>query len=331
MFEEGEYCCIFLHCQNKNATGFTNTTNFQSNITNDGDGDSLKDTYKTINIIQSSFILFFNLLLFLFIISRATLRKRLSNQFFVHLQLIHMTIGLLRIISCYRISVDVVSNVLLISMFNSLVLTSADRLAALKYPMKYKLLTSKMVVRTLVLSWIPSILFSIVAWWKGVSVEQLQLVHTSMIAIAATVLLMSNVLIFLVVKDHQAFLRKNTFSPNRNTESRRRGNLKASYICIAIVMNFIVCWIPHCVHDLIELTSSSLLDSVDAGVLDITVKQLTLLNSLSDPILFICLSTKTQQEIRKLFTRRSSMKQKLADDITSTLMATLNIDASVPM
>ena len=262
-------------------------------------------TFEVINTVQSGLILVVNLSLFILLVSRRSLRVRASNQLFGHLQLIHMTIGLLRVVSSYKISTDISSNVLLISMFASLLLTSGDRLFALKCPLKYKLVTGKMVVRLIIASWIPSLMFTVVAHVSDVGGGEMRIIHTVLIAIAATVLAVCNVIIYVVVRDHQKFVRKNSYVPPKKgrfamkgSRRKRTSSLKASYICLAIVLNFIVFWLPHCVHDIIELTSE-LLISPNLDVLDIVVKQLTLLNSFTDPI--VCLSTKTQMEIKKIF------------------------------
>ena len=256
---------------------------------------------KTINIIQSSFLLLFNVVLFTIITSRKVLRSRISNQLFLHLQIIHMIIGVLRIVSCYKISSEIISNGLLISMFINLLLTSAYRLAALKFPTKYKLLTNRIVMCALLMSWTPSICFSVTTFLNGVTEDQLRYIHTLMIAVASGVLMSTTILMFIVIKKHQQFFRTNSRWASNLRGKKCSRNLKATYICIAIVMNFIVCWLPHCVHDIIKLTSSWLDSLYVDNIVDIVVTQLALLNSLSDPVLFICLSASTQKELKKLF------------------------------
>ena len=286
---------------------FQNCSDLVRNNTVDA---SFSGTFNVINSIQSVFILLLNISLFLFILSRSSLRNRIANQFFLHLQLIHMIIGFLRITSSYRISVDVGSNVLLISMFISLLLTSADRLLALKFPLKYKLVTSETVMKILLLSWLPAVCFVLTAYLRGIDSKELKMAHTILVAVATLILTAFNIMILIIAKNHQHFVRRN--SHLRFTKQKRGKNttVRASYVFIAVVMNFIVFWMPHCIHDVIELTGVKGVTSQDSDVLDIAVKQLTLLNSLSDPILFLCLSVSTQKELRSL-SKPSTVKRQL--------------------
>ena len=86
--------------------------------------------------------------------------------------------------------------------------------------------------------------------------------------------------------------------------------MKACYVCLAVVLNFIVFWVPHFVQDVIELTSE---EGEEGGhhhhdgtgnQVEVVVKQLTLCTSLTDPVLFVCLSTGTQNQLKKVLRRR---------------------------
>ena len=107
------------------------------------------------------------------------------------------------------------------------------------------------------------------------------------------------------------FVRKN--SSLMKKRNKRNKSLKATSICLAVVLNFIVFWVPHCVHDVMQWSEHS--TGVHGGggggghgggggeggdVMGVVVKHMTLCTSLTDPILFICLSTTTQREIVKL-------------------------------
>ena len=276
----------------------------------------LNQTFFVINTVQSIFIILLNLPLFVFILSRRPLRTKTPNQFFSHLQMIHITIGLLRGVGLYKISSDIVSNVILISMFVSLLLTSADRLVALKFPLKYKLATSKGVIRILAISWLPAICFIIVVKVKGVDSNQLKLGHTITIGFASIILMTTNIMIYTIAKKHHKFVRQNSYLRYRR-EQKNEKSMKATYLCIAVVLNFILFWMPHCVHDTVELTSIiSRPNHTNAA--DIIVGQLTPLNSLTDPILFISLSSRTQVELRKLFRLGSALERQATGSFSST-------------
>ena len=93
--------------------------------------------FEAINTTQNILIIILNTLLLCFIVSRPLLRNKIPNQLFVHLQLIHISIGVLHLVSYYcNVSDYVVDNILLISMFISLLITTVDRLVALKFPLR---------------------------------------------------------------------------------------------------------------------------------------------------------------------------------------------------
>ena len=158
----------------------------------------------------------------------------------------------------------------------------------------------------------------------GIHADQLKIVHTIMIAIATIVLTVSNMMVYVVAKQHRHFVRRNSYL-QYSKEKKKSKSLKASYFCLAVVLNFIVFWAPHGVHDIIEL-SSSVHRNVNEDVLDIIVKQLTPLNSLTDPILFICLSTKTQHEIKKLLIPGFAMKRQLTEIVSSRQFSVVSKD-----
>ena len=256
--------------------------------------------FEVINTTQNILILIFNASLFAFIVSRRSLRSKIPNQLFLHLQLIHIAIGVLHLISYYMEVGDyVVDNILLISMFISLLLTTVDRLLALKFPLRYKLLTSTVVKKVLLVSWLPAVCFAIIAKVDGVSGNQLNIVHTVLIGAASMVLALANTMMYVIARSHQTFVRRNSTVSSLNKKRKKNKSLKASSICLAVVLNFIVFWMPHCVHDVMEMTSHGH-DDVTDDVTGVVVKQLTLCTSLTDPILFICLSSNTQKEMVKV-------------------------------
>ena len=101
----------------KNSSVFDISKNHYTNITTIV---YTKIILETIGTIQSISILLINTPLFALIFSRQSLRHKVTNKLFLHLQVIHMTIGAVHFISDYvKVSDYIVDNVLLISMFFS--------------------------------------------------------------------------------------------------------------------------------------------------------------------------------------------------------------------
>ena len=263
----------------------------------------LERTLRTVNTIQSSLILLFNTLLFFFIITNTKLRKKPQNKFFIHLQVIHVNIGILQIV-CFSVDQTdyIVENVLLISMFISLLLITADRLAALRFPYRYRSLSGTIVLRIIIISWLPSVCFAVTATVQRVTLYDLNMIHSVLIGIASLILAAANSMVLVITKKHRRFMKKHS-TVHLDKHTCRNSTMKASYVCFAVVLNFIVFWMPHCVHDIIEMTSSSVNhnfhDVQKNKGLEILVRQLKLFTSLSDPIFFIFMSPQTRKEAKR--------------------------------
>ena len=59
----------------------------------------------------------------------------------------------------------------------------------------------------------------------------------------------------ITARKHHSFVRKNSCLTTKKIKSRNK-SLKAISICVGVVLNFIVFWMPHCVHDVMEMTST---------------------------------------------------------------------------
>ena len=276
---------------------------FHSDISsNDSDIGNYVATTSNINVqtFQSPMTLFINALLFLVIATRKELRRKKSHQFFLHLQLIHMALSIICIISNYYFWLlnYIITNSLLLAMFCSLMLTTGDRFFAIKFPSRYNLVTSKSVILVLVSSWVPTLIFVTVVRSVGISSNGLKVIHIAIIGFSSVVLAASNVKVYIIARNHDRFVKENSMCRKRIIGEKNK-LLKASYVCFAIVFNFIIFWMPYCIHDIMELTH--MYESTNQNIFDIIVEQIALLNSLSDPILFIILSTHTRREIKKLF------------------------------
>lgn len=254
------------------------------------------------NIIQTCHtILIFlaNSLLFVFLITQKNLRSKKLHQFFMNLLLVHIALSITCFVSTYCVWLFdyVIINGFLVAMFSSLLLTTMDRFAAIKYPFRYKLLTSREVIAMITCSWVPTIVFVAMVAGIGITPKQVKLTHIVIILTSSLVLSILNGTVFIATKHHIHFIKENTLMrANREINFR-----KTTYVCVAFVFSFILFWMPYCVHDIMEITHAY--NHSKEFMFDMTVEQMALFNSFVDPVMFLCVSTATRAEIKKLVTR----------------------------
>lgn len=277
----------------------SNSTNFNLNS---------HHSTNVVQSIQSSLIFLLNSLLLILIIKRPKLRRKKSHQFIVNLLLINIALSISCMISYYYYWVFdyIIINGLLLTMFLNLMLTTADRFMAMKYPSRYLQLTGKKVIFILFCSWIPATFFVPVVRFIGIKPEGLKVMHVSIILLSSIVLASSNFMVYCIARNHETFVKKHSNHSRKSTE-RKKKFLKASYICFAVVISFILFWMPYCIHDILELLEINIKVN---HYLHTVVEQLALLNSLTDPIIFTFLSISTHKEIKVLWKQVKCIRKK---------------------
>ena len=55
-----------------------------------------------------------------------------------------------------------------------------------------------------------------------------------------------------MAKKHDTFIRQNG-TPSKASTGKEINMIKATWICISIVLTFIVCWFPYFIHNLLAL------------------------------------------------------------------------------
>ena len=245
----------------------------------------------TVQLVQAIITIIANLLVFVLIASHAKLRKKLSYQIFMHLQLTHVLLSLLVVVSELFAStwhqfyhLVVMGNTVLVEMFISLIVYSADRLLAINFPLKHKLVTSSHVITTLVCSWLLPILFCVLSLSFHIRQLWMTIVMEVMIGSAACVLAVTNLLVYVTATKHDRFIRD--MNTARSPYSGKM--LRTSYVCLAIVSSFLICWLPYFVHNILALLDVYRPQSLKAFT--IVAEQLALLNGLLDPVLFVLLA-----------------------------------------
>lgn len=255
----------------------------------------------TVQLVQAIITILFNILVFLLIVTNDKLRRKLSYQIFLHLQITHILLSVLVVTSeLYPSTWDefyhlvVFGNAALIEMFLSLIVYSADRLFAINFPLKHKLVTTIHILATLAFTWVFPVTFAVISTFLHLPQEPMTIIMEIMIGSAAAVLAFSNLLVYVTAAKHDRFVRDmNTI---RTPYTGRM--LRASYVCLAVVTSFLLCWLPYFIHNILALIKLYRPGSMKAFT--IVAEQLALLNSLLDPVLFVLLAQDARLRIFEL-------------------------------
>ena len=189
----------------------------------------------------------------------------------------------------------IISNGLLLAMFCSLMVTTADRFVAIKFPFRHNSLTGRNVLLIVSASWIPGICFVVTVLTTGITPYRMKVIHIVVILTSIFVLALSNLVVYFAARNHNEFLKQHT--PQKGKLDK---NLRASYVCFALVITFISFWIPYLIHDILELAH---IQFINSEAFEVAVEQIALLNSLVDPILFVVFSKRLRNELY-LLTRK---------------------------
>ena len=186
----------------------------------------------------------------------------------------------------------------MIVMFVILMVLTMERIAVIKFPFKYADVESKHMVIINLFSWLPTIMFVCSSIICEIQEDVLTITTAVLIAVAITLLSLSNAIIYSVAKKHDQFLKTNA--------AHRQGNgnhstkvLKASYVCFAIVLSFVICWLPYLTHNLLAIVGVYK-PSGDKTFTKV-VEHIAFLNSLVDAVLFIWLSREPKKELARAF------------------------------
>ena len=120
-----------------------------------------------------------------------------------------------------------------------------------------------------------------------------------MIGAAAVILTSSNIIVYHGAAKHDKFIRLHSRRQSNIAEKQNgKKMVKASFVCLAVVASFVVCWIPYFIHNVLTLSNTFRPGSKKAFT--IFAEQFSLLNSLLDPIIFVILSRDTKSLIKSL-------------------------------
>lgn len=258
--------------------------------------------------IQSIITFIVNFILFILILAQPKLQGKRSHQFFLNLQITHILLSIVIIISEFYpprwkqlYALAVTENAIIMEMTITLLALTADRLIAINYPYWHNYITIKDILLTVVCCWLPPIIFTGLVLSFHIMKHYISAIMTIMIGFAITTLIISNIiLLFTAMTRDKSVKRTNRFHKyDERSVVYTKSMFKASYVCFGIVMTFVLCWSPFLVHNILTLTKDY--KACNKKYFTIISIQLVLFKSLLDPLLFLVLSIDARNEIWRIF------------------------------
>lgn len=242
-----------------------------------------------------------NTAVFLLIISHKKILKKHSSKFFLNLQVVHLGLSISSIISSFiKWGMELfIKNALLMMMFFCLFMMSCERYLAIKAPYKYGKITSQHVNDMVLCSWIPPVVFVGLAKLFEHPIERDLMMSIGIISVAAVVLSILNLSIYITVRKHFSAIRKHKHRnslANLNV-SKEKKRLKSAYVCFAIVFSFFVLWCPYFMYNVLRVLK--VYQYYDLRFTE-SVQPFSLLNSLIDPILFVFFRQDAKKELKRI-------------------------------
>ena len=244
--------------------------------------------------LQATVTLLLNATLFAFIISRRKLKMKKSNKFFLNLQTVNILQSASVIISLFYVDTKtemLINNALLITMFLCLVITTIDRYTVIKFPYKYEKLKKGVVLLIIACSWLPGLSFILSGIISTIEKQELIIISIVMFCFAAIILTTSNIKVYLIAKEHGNRVKRNV----------HKKILKCTYVCITIVLSFVMLWFPFFIHNILALLN--LYAPRNNKVFTIVAVQIGLLHSMLGPLLYVLFQRDAKVELRKSLNR----------------------------
>ena len=266
--------------------------------------------------IQGFVIIILNIFVIMILIRR-NLRSSISTKLFLNLQVTHIMIAISVVTfgSHTTTIFFLFNNVMLMGMFLILITTTIDRLIAIKYPVFYESLTSKHCLIVIVSSWLLPVLFLSIGLNSDYVKYNYLVLSTILIGIATVILTASSVIVYGVVKKHLNMIKLNRVVDDESTKKEQSIKLaKSIFVCLLIVVTFVLCWFPHLVHDI--LTLANIYEPSNDKPFTMIVEVIALCNSGLDPVFYVLLNKNVKREIRK-FKRKKFGFEHILSFITS--------------
>ena len=250
-------------------------------------------------LVEIILSLFLNATLFLIIVNQKKLWEKHSCKYFLNLQSVHMTSSISYIVYYFhKNNIEIyVNNALLMQMFVSLGMTTVDRLVEINYPYRYERINSRTVIGAIFCSWIPAMIFMVSTVMFTPSQESMSVISTCLIGLAFIVLILSNININIVARRHYNAIKKFCMPALMNGMKKEKNMLKSTYVCLFIVLSFLLLWFPCFVHNIALLVRGYKKIEIK---FTLWVELIAIFNSLVDPVLFVILRKDVKKELKRL-------------------------------
>ena len=251
-------------------------------------------------LVQAGIPLLFNITLLVIIISRKKLISKKSNKLFINLQVVHILLCISGIVSKFYMSVEVVifSNGCLVELFLSLILITSDRCINIKFPFEYENIKTKKVILMITCSWVITTIF-VILYVEVVTSEYYRVViSTILLGVATFSLTLSNLTIYIIARRHVNAIQMNTTYCD---VKKRKGILKSTYVCFSFILSFVISWLPLFLHNVMALVEEY--KPSHKKLFTKVVVRMAMLNSLLDPLLYICFNRDVKRELKMIFTK----------------------------
>ena len=257
-----------------------------------------------VEISEISTALLINILLCIAFLNQRKLRSKPAYRFFINLQVAHFILLMSNIIQkCHKKYSAIhiyVNNGLLMALFTSLFLTTMDRLITIKYPSKYAQIRLTQINAIICCSWLPGIMFVFGSILSRVPQNIMTVINIILIGFASIVLVLSNCIIHAIARRRWLVINSRAVHPSSSDLNSEKKRLKSTYVCHAIVISFLVFWLPYFVHDisLLQNKHHSLNHKWTA-----CVEILSIANAILNPICFVLFRKDAKEELRRLLKR----------------------------
>lgn len=270
--------------------------------------------------------------LIVYLIIKRLHQRRLTNLMLINMFLSHLVENVVTILygtvlainkdtnkTTKRNIINLSTTMAFLSSFCNLPLTG-ERLIAIKWPFVYQNIQPLHVYIVCFLSWLPPIIFYSFALGYELDAYYGDLLNATIILATMVLLTIANGMIYGVVRMQKlkiANLQVEDLQPSgTNMESinhlessgvteeskkerSKKRNVKASYICVGLVIDYVIFWFPTCFLDLLKIRNLATSVVYTGAFINLFFVRFALLNSFFDPIIYISMNKGIRREIKK--------------------------------
>jgi len=278
------------------------------------------DGMKYVYLVQGSFIIIINLALVAFIALRKHVRKNQKNIFLASLFVSHSIIGVLCCLlsskqtrEVYQIYMMDYGSATMLASFCNLMLVTVDRFTAIRFPMFYNRITIKTVLVALIIVWLIPVAFLLLTLVVS-GISYLAFVLVTFLGI--TILMLENLLIYCIVRKQVKNIKSvRVVSSNELLKDNQRLSMlttnqashhRAFFICLAMVLSYVIAWLPATVYVLYNLVTTH--EKPTHRAYQNLIVFLAFSNSISDPIIYTWFNRKLKMRMKEFIQERSKAR-----------------------